>query len=115
MMGVIHSGGAWNRTPIYGTSGMRIPKPRMSITLTMKSEPSRLSISCSHARTTRGSVVGNELPQIGARPGGRRNKVPGPADDEVGNSAVIPVSRRLAARAREGNLQRLHHPHRLHT
>src|SRR3569833_3272097 len=45
MMGVIHSGGALKRTPMYGTNGMRIPNPRMSMMLTMKSEPSRLSIN----------------------------------------------------------------------
>src|SRR5882724_1065935 len=104
MMGVIHSGGALNRTPMYGTSGIRIPKPRMSITLTMKSEPSRAFIKDG------ASVIRNQLPDIGTRPRGRRNEVARCADDEVGNAPVIPVRIDPQAGAQDGELQRRHQP-----
>src|SRR3981081_1378985 len=79
MMGVIHSGGALKRTPMYGTSGIRMPKPRMSITLTMKREPSRAFIKDG------ASMIRNQLPDIGTWPRSG-NKVARPADHEVGNA-----------------------------
>src|SRR5216683_2728496 len=99
MMGVIHWGGALKRTPIYGTSGIRIPKPRMSMTLTMNREPRRAFIKDG------ASMIRNQLPDVGTRLRRSRKKVARPTDDEVGNEAIIPVGRGLIAGTQDGDLQ----------
>src|SRR5579862_7355798 len=104
MMGVIHWGGALKRTPIYGTNGIRIPKPRMSMTLTMNREPSRAFIK------NGASMIRNQLPDVGTRPRGSRQEVTRPADDEVGNAPIIPVGRELTTGTQYGDLQRRHQP-----
>src|SRR5579863_3111472 len=89
MIGVIHSGAVWNRTPMYGTRGIRMPNPSMSITLTRNSDPSGLFKV--------GSVLRNESGDVdpGLRCGG--GAIAHPGHDQIRNAAVVPVCHGMGA------------------
>src|ERR1700694_3471733 len=105
------AGAAPKRSAIYGTSGIRMPNPSVSMMQKRNSAPS-CRRTLAHSLRFMG---GDERRDVRAGLGGRR-VVARPANDQVGDAGVVPVG--IAPRGRGAqyrDLQRGHEPQAIAT
>src|SRR5579862_1892589 len=102
----MNCGAVPKRSAMYGTSGIRMPKPSVSIT-------QKANSAASWPRTAHllGFVTRHERGHVGARLRRRRPVVTRPADDEVGNAMFVPVRVVIGSEAHDTQLQGGDEPH----
>src|SRR6266480_4529646 len=99
------AGAVPKRSAMYGTSGIRMPNPSVSMMQKRNSAP-----SCARTCPSLGFMGGDERRHVRARLGGRQ-VVARPANDQVGDAGVVPAG--IAPRgggAQYCDLQRGHEP-----